>query len=59
MKSVAITPENLSTYDCVLVSTHHAAFDWATIAKHSPLVVDTRDALRAFDKEMAGRLVRA
>jgi UDP-N-acetyl-D-glucosamine dehydrogenase len=59
MKSVALTPENLSKYDCVLVSTHHAAFDWATIAKHSALVVDTRDALRAFDKEMAGRLVRA
>ncbi|MGP1309842.1 MAG: nucleotide sugar dehydrogenase [Phycisphaerales bacterium] len=59
MKSVAITPENLKKYDCVLVSTHHAAFDWATIAKHAPLVVDTRDALRAFDAEMAGRLVRA
>ena len=59
MKGVAITPDNLKKYDCVLVSTHHAAFDWATIAKHSALVVDTRDALRAFDKEMAGRLVRA
>lgn len=59
MKSVAITPENLKKYDCVLVSTHHAAFDWATIAKHAPLVVDTRDALRAFDVEMQGRLVRA
>jgi hypothetical protein len=43
----------------VLVSTHHGAFDWATIAKHSALVVDTRDALRAYDKDMAGRLVRA
>ncbi len=59
LKSVAITPENLKKYDCVLVSTHHAAFDWATIAKHSALVVDTRDALRAYDKDMAGRLVRA
>ncbi len=59
LKSVPITAENLKKYDCVLVSTHHAAFDWATIAKHSPLVVDTRDALRAFDAEMQGRLVRA
>ncbi|MBL9150599.1 MAG: nucleotide sugar dehydrogenase [Phycisphaerae bacterium] len=56
MKSVAITPESLKSYDCVLVSTNHAAFDWAMIAKHARLVVDSRDALRAFHREMEGRI---
>jgi UDP-N-acetyl-D-glucosamine dehydrogenase len=59
MASVTLTPENLKRYDCVLVSTHHAAFDWATVAKHAALVVDTRDALRAFERDMGERLVRA
>jgi UDP-N-acetyl-D-glucosamine dehydrogenase len=59
MKSVPITPEALKQYDCVLVSTNHSAFDWATIAKHSKLVVDSRDALRAFHGEMGDRIVLA
>jgi UDP-N-acetyl-D-glucosamine dehydrogenase len=59
MKSVTITPENLKSYDCVLVSTNHAAFDWAMVAKHARLVVDSRDALRAFHREMEGRIVLA
>jgi UDP-N-acetyl-D-glucosamine dehydrogenase len=59
MKSVPITPESVKSYDCVLVSTNHSAFDWATIAKHARLVVDSRDALRAFHREMEGRIVLA
>ena len=59
MKSVPITAETLKSYDCVVVSTNHAAFDWATIAKHARLVVDSRDALRAFHREMEGRIVLA
>ncbi len=47
MQSVAITPEALASYDCVLVSTHHAAFNWQMIADHSRLIVDTRNALKA------------
>ncbi|MBX3387064.1 MAG: nucleotide sugar dehydrogenase [Phycisphaeraceae bacterium] len=46
MESVALTPENLGSYDCVLVSTNHSAYDWAFIAKHSKMVVDTRNAMR-------------
>ncbi|MDZ4831477.1 MAG: nucleotide sugar dehydrogenase [Phycisphaerae bacterium] len=59
MKSVPVTPESLKSYDCVLVSTNHAAFDWSMIAKHSRLVVDSRDALRPFHREMEGRIVLA
>lgn len=46
MKSVPVTPESLETYDCVVVATHHAAFDWQMIANHARLIVDTRGALR-------------
>ena len=44
--SIPTTPEMLRKYDCVLVATDHAAFDWNTVATHSPLIIDTRNALR-------------
>ncbi len=46
MQSVALTAEALGSYDCVLVSTHHSAYDWQMIADHARLIVDTRNALR-------------
>ena len=59
MHSVDLTPENLAKFDCVLVSTNHTAFDYAAIAKHSRLVVDTRNAMKKFAGEMGEKLVRA
>ena len=45
-RSVALTPDALASYDCVLVATHHKAYDWQQVADHARLVVDTRDAMR-------------
>ena len=45
MNSVLLTPESLRSYDCVLVATNHAAYDWQLVADHAQLVVDTRNAL--------------
>lgn len=59
MKSVALTPQSLASYDVVLISTDHKKFDYELIARHAKLVVDTRDALRAYEGVMGGRLVRA
>jgi UDP-N-acetyl-D-glucosamine dehydrogenase len=42
--SIDLTAENLASYDCVLVSTDHTAYDWNFIVEHAPLVVDTRNA---------------
>jgi len=42
--SVELTPENLASYDCVLISTDHSAYEWDFIVKHAKLVVDTRNA---------------
>ena len=46
MASVELTPQNLASYDCVLIATNHAAYDWQMIADHAPLIVDTRNAMR-------------
>ncbi|HED09949.1 MAG TPA: nucleotide sugar dehydrogenase [Caldithrix abyssi] len=43
-ESVDLTPENLASYDCVLISTDHSAYDFDFIVKHSKLLVDTRNA---------------
>jgi UDP-N-acetyl-D-glucosamine dehydrogenase len=43
-KSVDLTAENLSAYDCVLISTDHSAYDWKFIVDNARLVVDTRNA---------------
>jgi UDP-N-acetyl-D-glucosamine dehydrogenase len=47
MRSVPLTPENLAKYDCVIVATHHAVYDWKLIGANAKLIVDTRNALRA------------
>jgi UDP-N-acetyl-D-glucosamine dehydrogenase len=58
MESVPLNPQALAGYDCVLVATHHAAFDWQMVADHAKLIVDTRNAL-ANAKVDPGKLVKA
>ncbi len=53
-----LTPEYLQSRDCVLISTDHSAYDWETIARHAPLIVDTRNALKNLTAP-AARIVRA
>jgi UDP-N-acetyl-D-glucosamine dehydrogenase len=45
MRSVELSPQTLAGYDCVLIATHHKAYDWQLVADHAKLVVDTRNAL--------------
>ncbi len=46
MKSVPLTAESISAYDCVLIATHHKAYDWQFVADQARLIVDTRNAMR-------------
>jgi UDP-N-acetyl-D-glucosamine dehydrogenase len=46
MRSIEWSAAALARYDCVLVATHHAAYDWQQVADHAKLIVDTRNALR-------------
>jgi len=42
LNSVALDPGSITGYDCVLLATDHAAFDYALIAEHARAIVDTR-----------------
>jgi UDP-N-acetyl-D-glucosamine dehydrogenase len=57
MESSPLSPESVAAYDAVVVSTAHDAFDWAMIARHARVIVDTRNALQGYD--VAGRLIKA
>lgn len=46
LKSVELTPENLASYDCVVLLTDHSDFDYGLIVDHAQLVVDTRGKYR-------------
>lgn len=48
LNAVECRAELLESTDCVVVLTDHSAFDYAMVAASSPLVVDTRNALKDF-----------
>ena len=56
MKSVELSPQKIASYDCVLIATHHAAYDWQQIADNAKLIVDTRNALRGVNSPHVVRL---
>ncbi len=47
-ESRPLTQESLRAVDAVVVVTDHAAVDYQLVARSAPLVLDTRNALRAF-----------
>jgi UDP-N-acetyl-D-glucosamine dehydrogenase len=51
LSAVEPTPEALAAADCVLLLTNHSSFDGATIAGAARLVVDTRNALKAYRQD--------
>ena len=48
LTAVEPTPDAIAAADCVLILTNHSSFDYATIADRAALVVDTRNALKAY-----------
>ncbi|HUF77586.1 MAG TPA: nucleotide sugar dehydrogenase, partial [Thermoanaerobaculia bacterium] len=46
MSSVPLTPETLTAADAVVIVTDHDGLDWALVAEHAALVVDTRGVYR-------------
>ncbi len=46
MTSCALTPELLRQIDAALIVTDHTAVDYDLVARHAPLVVDTRGVFR-------------
>jgi len=51
LKSVVVTAQSLSQYDCVILATDHDQFDYELILQHARLIVDARGKFRtASDK---------
>ena len=48
LTAVDPTPEAIAAADCVVILTNHSSFDYQTIAERAALVVDTRNALKAY-----------
>ncbi len=46
MRSQSFSSQSLGTYDCVIIATHHSAYDWQMIADHAKLIIDTRGVMR-------------
>ncbi|MBL9000931.1 MAG: nucleotide sugar dehydrogenase [Phycisphaerae bacterium] len=58
MRSVAIAPESLGSFDCVIIVTNHDCIDYRGIATNANLVVDTRNAMRGL-AGLGARIVKA
>lgn len=50
VETVELTEELLKSSDLVMVTTDHSDFDYELIAKHSPVIFDTRNALKDVEK---------
>ena len=46
LKSVALNPETISQYDCIVVGTNHHDFDYPLILENAKLIVDARGMYR-------------
>jgi len=46
MTSTRLEPETLAACDAALIVTDHSAVDYALVARHAPLIVDTRGVYR-------------
>jgi UDP-N-acetyl-D-glucosamine dehydrogenase len=46
MTSQALTKDLLASQDVVLIVTDHSAVDYDLVARHAPLIVDTRGVFR-------------
>jgi UDP-N-acetyl-D-glucosamine dehydrogenase len=51
MSSTPITPEVLAEMDAMIIVTDHSDYDFAEIAKHSNLIIDTRNATKGIKEE--------
>ena len=50
LSSIDPTPQNIASYDVLLLATDHAKFDYVLIQQHAKLIVDTRGVyLNSFD----------
>ncbi len=59
LQSVAMSAEVLAAADAVVIITDHKAIDWALVAAHARVIVDTRDAIASRALKAVGTVVKA
>src|SRR5262249_44462834 len=59
LDSQDLTAEFLAAQDCVVIVTDHSRYNFAWIARHAPLVIDTRNATRDVPAEGRGHVRKA
>ncbi len=57
-RSIELSPENLRSYDCVVIVTDHSCYDPDFIVKNSNLIVDTRNLIKN-KKNYKGKVFQA
>ncbi|WP_417311587.1 nucleotide sugar dehydrogenase [Ectopseudomonas khazarica] len=45
LKSIELSPENIASYDCLVLATDHDSFDYEQLLNQARLVIDTRGRL--------------
>jgi UDP-N-acetyl-D-glucosamine dehydrogenase len=58
LASETLTPEYLSSLDCVVIATDHSAYDYDFIVRYAALVVDSRNATKHV-KQSRGKIWKA
>ena len=57
LEGVALDDAALAAADCVVIATDHQSYDWAWVATHATLIVDTRNATKGL-AGVAARVVK-
>ena len=52
LASIDLTADTVAGYDCVVIGTHHDAFDYDMIKQHAQLIVDTRGVYRGYSESI-------
>ncbi len=52
LKSIDLSPDNIATYDCVLLATDHDCIDYDLVKKSSKLIIDTRGKYQGFEEHI-------
>lgn len=56
LKSIDLTPENLSEYDAIIIATDHSDFDYQSIKLNAQLIIDTRGVFKGIHEN---KIIRA
>lgn len=59
LRSVELTAATIASYDAVLIATNHRAFDYALVASHARLIIDTRNAMAPWAAQLGAKLIKA